>query len=214
MPPLLPVPGVARVVCNGISSITGNVWINVFHVGRVSPGGAFLQTDVDAIAAAVRGGWAAQFAPLQASSITLTEVQATDLTNSFGLVGTASGSTLGGIGTGFMPPQCAIGISWSQSQHYRGGHPRTYLPAPVNAQLQASGSNLLSPAAATSYDTAAENFRTAVSAAATFTPVQLVLVRRIGNKAVLDPPLVNPILGSTVDRRLDTQRRRLGPDIA
>lgn len=215
MPPLQPVPSVARVVVNGVFSSSGGPWVNIFHVRREPVAGSLTQGEVDAIAAGVRGAWLNNFIPLCSSAMTLGNVVATDITDQFGLVGTSSGNNAGAIATGtMMPPSVAIGISWTQAQHYRGGHPRSYIPGLNSGQLNASGSNLLSAAQQANFLAGALAFRTAVNAIAIGTAARLVLVRRIANKVVLVNPIVSNITGATVDRRVDTQRRRLGKDIA
>lgn len=215
MPPLNPVPATARVVVNGVFSSSGGPWVNIFHVQRTPTGTALSQTEVNAIAAGVRTAWLNNFIPLCSSSMTLGNVTATDLTSSFGLVGSASGNNAGAIATGtMMPPSVAVGISWTQAQHYRGGHPRSYIPGLNSGQLNASGSNLISAAQQANFVTGALAFRTAVNAIVVDGAAALVLVRRIANKQVLAIPIVTPLTGATVDRRVDTQRRRLGKDIA
>lgn len=104
-------------------------------------------------------------------------------------------------------------ISWPIAAMYRGGHPRTYL-AGIPDSATVSGHTF-----DTSYLTACTGrfatFRSSVNGhtAGALTSLQLGTVSFVHNKAWRTPPVFRAFVGApTADTRIDTQRRRLGPD--
>jgi hypothetical protein len=212
VPALEPVPGVARVVVTGTSA--GRTVANIFHFRRVaqmeeswsSTHLGLLVTDVEAV-------YKAQFGPCLGSSYSGDIVQAVDLTNVAGLSAEVANTTTGSGGTNTaMPQSIAACVSWKIIRHYRGGHPRTYLgPLPAAA---IESPTTLAAAFVTKMQTNSQAFLTAIWAWSTggANNVELVTVHRQYAKQKLNIPLVSKITGRTVDTRIDSQRRRLGPD--
>lgn len=219
MPALQPVPGIARVVVNGLFATVPVV--NVMHFGLSTGGGGPLaQGVVDVIATGFRAAYVTRFIPLMNSSFTLNDITATDLTNNLGLVGTATGSTAGTLGGTALPANVAMTVSWKTGRHYRGGHGRTYFPALVTTSV--STPNTWQGATVTAWQSAAASFRTDVNSIAGL-PANFVLVLLHRWKTVVDgagnkvreelvPPTFEPITSAGVDTRIDSQRRRLGKD--
>lgn len=211
MPPLAFVSGTARVVVQGTYASDNRQWVNIFHVRRSPFGSALSQAEVDAIASGVSSAYRVRFIPSIANGATLQRVEATDLTSDLGLVGVDSTQAVGQAVPPFLSQGTSMVISWKQASHYRGGHPRTYLP--LHTAAQAATSSRWSSGAAAAVDAAADLFITDVAAIPVTGTAALVLVRRVKNKVTLVTPEVHNITVGTVDLRLDTQRRRLGPDI-
>lgn len=219
MADLKPVNGVARCVVQGTLSTVPVV--NVFHIGFDSPK-PFTQNQIDGLAVAVRAGFVARFIPLITALYTCTDVTCTDLSSDTGVVGIQTGSTVGGKSSSTLPANMAACITWKIPRHYRGGHPRTYLPPPTGSDT--TNANTWQAAFITSMTTAAEGFRTDVgTAVAAPDTVHLVCVHRYKGYTVnpangkktpiqLDVPLVDIITKGTFDSRIDSQRRRLGRD--
>jgi hypothetical protein len=153
-----------------------------------------------------------QLMPLISPAITGTTVTVQDLTSDTGNTVVVQSAHQGAqIGTDISIGSAAV-ISWSIPRHYRGGHPRSYIPglttaclsgnALINAgfagQLIAFGNYLLNAVSSATYD------RTQT--------VSLCAVHRIQNKVVLADPLVDEITGCAVHARIDSQRRRLGKE--
>jgi hypothetical protein len=114
-----------------------------------------------------------------------------------------------------LPAQVATGISWAIQAHYKGGHPRTYLPAPAQSALFSS--RLFNPSHANAVRGAANSFLTAINATShgSFNDVHLGTVSFVLRKQWRTPPVFRDFIPgqATVDQRIDTQRRRLGRDL-
>jgi len=106
-------------------------------------------------------------------------------------------------------------ISWRLRAHYRGGHPRTYLPGiPDSAKVNVDEWSGSFTAAAVS---AANAFKNDCNSAGsgTVTDTQLGTVSFVHAGAWRTPPIFRPFVGDAfMDSRIDTQRRRLGADVA
>lgn len=212
MPPLQFAPGVARVTCVGSYTSGSPGWANVFHVRKL--GGAqapYTQADIDLVAQGFFAAYGTNIMPSVGNGASLTSATAIDIGSDVGVTGVVSGTTVGSAVPPFLSQGNSMCISWTQGSHFRGGHPRTYTPLHTTAQTL--NTREWTAGAAAGLRTGALNFRTAVNAIATSTGVELVLLRRIRNQAVLIPPLTFPITSANVDLRIDTQRRRLGPDV-
>jgi hypothetical protein len=111
-----------------------------------------------------------------------------------------------------MALQVALCISWSISDRYRGGHPRTYLPGIDGTFV--TGGRLLTTAGHTAYLNAAAGFLTNMNAmTAGGSSWQMCCVRYFSQHQLLANPLVRTITGQSVHGRIDTQRRRLGKEV-
>lgn len=215
MPALLPVPGVARVVFNG--TLGGNPCVNVFHV-QGAGADPWTQPQITDLATKIRGFFVTRLLPLIYNSYTLGNVDCTDLSSDTGVVAAQTGSNAGGKGSGTSPTanvaQC---ITWKIARHYRGGHPRTYLAPPAMTDI--TGTTTWQTAHVTAAQAAAVGFMNDVAGATFATQsANLCCVHRVrgkdvdGNPIVLNPPLVDLFVDATFDTRVDSQRRRLGPD--
>jgi hypothetical protein len=210
MPALLPVQGVARVVVRGTAQ--GQQCVNVFHFRNGAAGApGFTQTGIQGLANKVATEYSALFRPLMNGNWSGDDVTATDLTSIISPVASSVLTGTGGIVSATFPQSVAACITWLIPRHYRGGHPRTYI-GPLGASSCESSVSFTSAFVA-SMTTAAQNFRANVFA----TPIDgqnmtLCTVHRTYNKGTLSPPVVSEITGAFVDSRIDTMRRRLGPD--
>jgi hypothetical protein len=126
----------------------------------------------------------------------------------------AHGDTGSQAGPG-LPASAATGISWAVLAHYKGGHPRTYLPSPSQSSLNDGR---------TFHSTHTDDVRQAANAFLTnvnatvhgdFNNVHLGTVSFILRKQWRTPPIFRDFVpgGASVDARIDTQRRRLGRDL-
>jgi len=130
------------------------------------------------------------------------------------LGGSATQSHTGDVGGGVLPASVACVISWQVQQRYKGGHPRTYL----------SGIPISLIVSALDFDTTIID-DLAVAANTFLDDVNDLNIGNLGDnhlgtvsfvlrKAWRTPPVFRDFVpgGATVDSRIDTQRRRLGPD--
>jgi len=211
MPPLPPVPGVVRVVFNG--TYQGRPTASIIYMGEPGNATAWTQAQADAVATAARAEWVARFLPQQNAVWTLNNVTATDLTNFLGVVGTAVGTNAGANAGTPLSANVTACISWKSNIHYRGGHPRMYLPAPGSTSTPAT-IRTWSAAYVTSLGGAAEIFRGNLIGIYSGRASRMVAVHRTVGGVVQNPPLFLPIVLASLDNRIDSQRRRLGPDVA
>lgn len=208
MPPLPAAPGVGKIIVK--QTLAGVNVYNILHA-RSQGGVAWSGSECSAMATAVRSAWVSNVTPLQASTLTLTDVQVIDLSSDTGASGTASGSTNGtAVGTA-LSSNVAITWSWAISRRYRGGHPRTYIAGcPQSAQTTP---NTILASAITSHVNAATAIRNAIQGVLVGGNLaNMVVLHYYKNKVLQDPPDYSYINSVSVDSRLDSQRRRLGRD--
>jgi hypothetical protein len=220
MPALPPVPGVIKLQLQGTFDAS-TTWANVLYF--LFSGSATSVSDFNTWMNAVANSWATQFASIMAPEVVLTSLKATDLSSSTGLASFILVSKPGTAGVGPLPANCAITIKHFIARRYRGGHPKTFLPAPTND----STTNMLQwkPAFATNTLSKWNSF----IAAAKVTTGALTIVDHVnvsfyhGFTNITDPvtgraeakptlrttPLVDTITASIVDPNVGSQRRRL-----
>ncbi len=208
MPPLPAAPQIVEVHVNGL--INSIQWTNIFHLQYT--GGAPTVAQLDTLSGAVLSAWATNFGPVVNTGVSCTSAISTDLTNAAAAQGSASATTVGSrAGTALSNAQSVV-ISWKVNMRWRGGHPRTYLPATVSSDI-VSG-RLFSDTYVTLVNTNASTFRTSVNALTSgATTYKMVLLRRTINKVAQDPPIPLTITGNLVDHRIDSQRDRMGKDL-
>lgn len=111
------------------------------------------------------------------------------------------------------PAQSAACISWRVGAGYRGGHPRNYI---CGLSIQQTANMVtLTTSFANTLAAGANTFLTNVNGFTEggITDLKLVCMSFVRNKLWRTPPVAIPLLSATVDSRIDTQRRRLGPDV-
>jgi len=198
---------VARFAVSGTNQ--GQKWVNIFHSSyTVQPPDA---ATINAICQAVHTAYLNAFTPLWNSTCVLITVDGQDLASRTAATGTYS-LTHPGTGTTIpMAVQVALTLSWSISDRYRGGHPRTYLPG-IDGTFVTNG-RLLTTAGHTAYLNAAAGFLTNMNAmTAGGSSWRMCCVRYFSQHQLLANPLVRTITGQSVHGRIDTQRRRLGKE--
>lgn len=209
MPPLPFVPGVAKIIVK--QTLSGVNCFNVLHADG-GAGTGWTSTELNALASAVRTAWVNNVLALQTSLLTLTDVQTIDLASETGPSGVATGSNSGTGGVTSLGANVAVGWTWAISRRYRGGHPRTYIGGIPTGNT--SDAHSITTTYQTLHASAAAALRTAVNGVTTSAgTAKLACVHYYRGGALLATPLVSQISGVSVDRRLDSQRRRLGKDI-
>ena len=112
------------------------------------------------------------------------------------------------------PASVAACIGWRVNQHYRGGHPRTYIGG-MSSQAIANPRGL-DPAWVSTAVTNANNFHSQVNAISVgnFIDTHLGVVSFVLRDAWRSPTIFRDFIPGAAhcDQRIDTQRRRLGPD--
>lgn len=209
MPPLLPVPQTAKVIVKGhLGSVVAN---NVFHVDYAADFLGAVQAPL--LAASFYAAYCTAFQGLFATGSVIDQCIVQDIASDTGATGEHDGTT---GGTNLSPPgpaNVAACITWHVATHYKGGHPRTYLPFVPNNQCTdgrtwTSSYQALLSAAAPAFLTAINGIGSGAGG-----PVTLVAVHRAKHKVLLTPPTTEPITAGSVDARVDSMRRRLGRDV-
>jgi hypothetical protein len=198
-----------------LGAVGGGKWANVLHAQYA--GGTIDTAALNTLATAVRTAWVTNFASLVPSVVTLQTVECTDISTRTGAQGT---DTTGGTGTRVgtvLPASVACCVSWKVGVRYRGGHPRSYFPGPVTADV--TGSTTWAAAYVTAMSTAAAAFRTAINAStaggATWAMSAVSYFHKVGGvEAYKTPPDRWLVTGSQVHTRVDTMRRRLGRELS
>lgn len=113
-----------------------------------------------------------------------------------------------------LSPNCADTISWLITSHYRGGHPRTYLPGPPTTAVTAAGSNELTSDWRTALAAFAGAFITAFNDALVGEVTEAIgsMAYSRNHEPIEGGPDFYPYQGGTIKGRLDSQRRRLGKE--
>ena len=209
MPPLPDAAGIVRVRVAG--TVNGAPFNNIFFLQY--SGSAPTVSNLNAVCADVLTAWQTNFKSLCPSTVVLAGADAQDLTNAGAASGAATDTTAGTRSGTAMPNSVAACVTWKINNRYRGGHPRTYLPAGVIADVVTG--NRWTDAFVSAANTAAAAFLTAMNAisvgGSTYKQVCLSYTR---NLIKLTTPVPYSIQSGLVDHRPDTQRRRLGRDIA
>lgn len=206
MPSLPPVAQVLKVIVKGQQEQPFN---NIFHLQY--SGLAPNASDLNTMAGTILSNYTAAFAPILNTAVAIQNCAIADLTSATAAEGEATVTTAGTrVGENF-PASVASVISWHINLRYRGGHPRTYLPGGVVADL--NGFSTWSGAFVTELNSAAGAFLTSMNALTTgATTYKLCIVSYSANNAPRPQPLPFLIQSHSVDNRVDTQRRRLGKD--
>lgn len=184
--------------------------------GFATGSGTIVQDDLQDLASACSQAYSDNFMPLLAATSILEFTEVTlyssgdDARDAFVSTGAAGGVTAGDE----LPAQVSACISWNIAPHYRGGHPRTYLCGHKSGQRGSSVAwtgayQLALSSAAVSFH---NDFEAIGPIGSGITTVEHGAVSFVSDGEWRDPPLFRRILTGRVDSRIDTQRRRLGPD--
>lgn len=136
MPPL---PSVSDVIKSTIDwAVDGDTMGQTVHYWRYS-GGAPSAGDLSSFAAALVSNGETEFQALANDHVGMSFATARDLSSDMGNEATAGTPWLGTRGSALTAPGAAVVVSHSIARHYRGGHPRTYLPLGVSGDIQTTG---------------------------------------------------------------------------
>jgi len=127
----------------------------------------------------------------------------------------ATQSAPGALAVPSAPANVAACIGWAVQQHYRGGHPRTYLCGIPNNEFATA--KTFSSAFITAVTLAANNFQNLVNSSSrgNMSAVKLGVVSFVLRKEWRSPPVFRDFVvpGAHMDNRVDSMRRRLGRDL-
>lgn len=122
-------------------------------------------------------------------------------------------SSPGTIAQSPLSPNCAQVLSWTINAHYRGGHPRMYIPGVATTSVTEAGSNELTSTIRSAISAFGSAFLTAFNDALAGSIAEaLGTIAYHRNNVPLATPVFYPYTGGEVHGRLDSQRRRLGKE--
>ena len=202
---------IMRVAYSGLYNASR--WANVLHVEIVKTG-VPTTTELTSIATSMALAYETRFLPLLNLDLFLTNVDClyqidNDSIHPIHLTRTSRGV----VANPKMPAQVACCISWQITNYYRGGKPRTYLSGVP--QTAAATEARFTSTFANAVNSAAIAYLADVNAIAPvgISDVNLGTVSYVRNKQWRSPPVFYPYQTANVDIRMDTIRRRLGPDL-
>jgi len=130
--PFTPVANVVKVIVKGTSSDLR--WANVLHY--VYGGAPPSEPSVSGLAEFMFNEYVSQISPLSHADTSVDEVEVIDLSSASSNVGTYGSATPGSAGGDVLPASVSVLASYPVTLRYKGGHPRSYIFAGVQADLQ------------------------------------------------------------------------------
>jgi hypothetical protein len=214
-------PSVNAIKLNVAWQVDADTLAQTIHYWTFSGGAA--SADLASFAAAAVSQGASHFGSLVGNAVGMLSATARDLSSAMGQEGTGGSPWVGTRGTARLAPATAAVVSHFIGRHYRGGKPRTYLPAGVSADVVAAGT--WDPAFVTAVESgwgawvAALNGSTygalnitALSNVSYFGPPNRIITGSTGRvrtvSTVRSTPIVDRITGHTVRSIIGSQRRR------
>lgn len=201
-----PPVGTARVAISGHGA-AGNPWVNVFWLNLTST--THVAADLKSVIDSMVASYATNLLSQVSSPYVQTGAKASWLYASNQVLEYTGSYNNAGTGTGTYATDstCTV-IDWSIADYYRGGHPRTYLPGTLDAQLLL-GRNLTSTYS-TNVAAGANAFLTAVNALTHggISAVALGTVRFASGNAWLSPPVFRAYQSASCRPVVGSQRRR------
>jgi hypothetical protein len=213
------VPNVLKV--NAHWGIEGDLLGQTIHYFRYT-GGPPSPANCATMADAFVTDFAIEFAALCSNFVGMLEAVVTDLSSDTASQGAGGTPWVGTRGTELTPPGAAVVVAHTIGRRYRGGKPRTYLPAGVSSDIATTGLWTTGFVAAVdaAWGAAIAGFLTAgagctldnivnVSYYKGFTVVTSPTTGRSRNVPTKRAsPVVDNILGHITNRQIGSQRRR------
>ena len=130
--PFTPVANVVKLIVRGTSSDLR--WNNVLHY--VYGGAPPSEPSVSGLAEAMFNEYVAAITPLSHADTSIDEVEVIDLSSASSNVGIYGSATPGSAGGDVLPASVSVLASYPVTLRYKGGHPRSYIFAGVQSDLQ------------------------------------------------------------------------------
>lgn len=175
--------------------------------------GAPTGADLAALATDLYGVWETNILPLQQAGVNQVECEVRYWNGSSWDSASAFAVHAGGSAGNTTTANAAMLISWGILSSYRGGKPRTYVIGIREADL--ADSRLLTDAKVTALSAAGAGFLDDANAITTtnITSVSMGTVHFFRAGAALAPPTFDPYLSASGQKRVCSQRRRLGREV-
>lgn len=208
-----PMPDVAGCISLTLSGLVGShAWVNKFHVNY--SGTPPTVDQLNSYTNGVNSGWVAGVANSCSVGVSLLRIEAVDLSSRTAASYVFDVTSLGTVIGAYNPGNACVLVDYDIAIRFRGGHPRTYLPMGVQADLETE-STWLDASVATFTD----NFQTFLAAIENITYDGFVFGGQCFLQAVVTvppppawrtPPVTRIITGFHVQKELASQRRRIG----
>jgi hypothetical protein len=168
------------------------------------------QTDLDQLAADIATSWIGTIVPHLSSAVVFAgcDVHYSDGTDE--LLGTSTASTAGGGGSNVATLSLAMVLSIKIGVSYRGGHPRMYLGGMPRDALATDQHWSPTDVGTVETDWAAHLAAVNALTETNITSVAPGAIHRYNAGVLLTPPVFRPYVGTKVQQRVCSQRRRLG----
>lgn len=212
-----PLPDADHIIQARVSGThNGILWVNTHYLQCV--GALPNVADLSAMATSIGSAWNTNIAPLCHANVTMNQVDMADLSNRGAAIASVTALAHPGTRAGSdNANQIAMVVSWKANRRFKGGHPRSYLPAGVQADILTG--RLWVGTFQTLATTSVRAYRTALNAlTSTGATYRMVYMRFITHdpvtkaKLYVTPPEPYTITDGLVHGRVDTQRRRLGKE--
>jgi hypothetical protein len=203
MTPLPPISGALKVQLGwGVDDETAS--ITVMHLAYT--GGPPSSGNCATMAAAIRADQVTRFTALLNASSGITSCRVLDLSSDMGGEGESGGFDSGTRTGDNLAAATAIVVSKHIARHYRGGHPRSYLPLGSATDLD---SGLWDGGFADTVNTAWTDFVSDCTSDGTGCAITgEIQVSYVSGGARRDTPQKDTILSYTTDVKVGSQRRR------
>lgn len=211
MPSRIGPAGTVRVAIKGQEN--GQNVVNVVWA-KITPSGTVTQADLNTWLAAYALAFKTRFAPSITSSYSFQNAQCVYFVDGTALNTMTAEVTMTGAGSrgGTNENALAVVVSWVTSAYWRGGKPRTYLPA-TYADVDGTAKNNWNGTYLGTLLTAAGNFISdvnALTAGSTITATQFGFPSFFSGNSPRTPPVWFAITAAKLHPRVGSQRRRLG----
>jgi hypothetical protein len=193
-----------------LGTTQGVPFVNVFHAQHSA--GSITANDLQTFINGIRSAAGTNLASAYYSGTVINTFEITDISSSTGPVATNTSSVSGSKGaTALTPVNVSYAVSWNVPLHYRGGHPRNYIPLSAAGDI-ASGKLLASGVAGTLSGFWAA-YLTAFNAVVSGTiGITMGMFQYHAHHQVVNPPVFYAFTGVRIHGRVDSQRRRLGKE--
>lgn len=218
MPALPPAENTVKVVFTQTDGLDNNIENRLFLVYS----GVNSDTIMNDFASQAAGYWLSNLAPVLSEKLVLTSVECTDLTSSTAPVGVWTGTNPGGDINGPVPSGATLNTNFQVARRYRGGHPRWYQSLLTTDKLTddlewsdaciASWTGVFGAFLVDLLDYTESGlsftYQANVSYFEGFTPHQYPSGRYRNIPNLRATPLIDQIVGWTVQAKVGSQRRR------
>lgn len=197
-------------------ALSNHTGVNVFHISYT--GSIPDATTMGAILTQIATLTTTNIKPLVNQAVSLTTIEATDISSPTGILSTVAGFGTGTVMSGApLADNTAACVSFLTNLHYRGGHPRMYLPG--QQTVNTTNTSSWTPGWVTTVQNGMIAWRSAInSMTGTNAPFQLQWVSYYTHDANHNPiyhpggPQPYPVLNFRLHTRIDSQRKRLGKE--